>query len=272
MIAYALGDDILAMNPDGSGMQVLTPPSSGQNFGPSWSPDGQKIVFARVNPFPNNADIRVMNADGSGDVGLTPNNPSADLYPAWSPDGQKIAFTRDNTVAVMNADGTGQTELAAGQLPAWSPDSRKISFQRYWVTPDSMSQSDIFVMNSDGSGVTNLTNDTALESMSSWSQDRRRRARICVWLVLRGVLDNCDSLCRDRDDALPAKGHVEFHGDLAQDRVEREDRARHEHETSHLDPWSLGAPDIDLDPVAGLCIRHGHHSLLLTVCSRDAAS
>ena len=59
-------------------------------LGPSWSPDGNSLAFARYRPGgpgyeddePN--DIYVMNADGSGERNLT-NSPAEEYSPAWAP-------------------------------------------------------------------------------------------------------------------------------------------------------------------------------------------
>ena len=55
--------------------------------------------------------------------------------PAWSPDGMKIAFTSYRNqvwrIWVMNADGSGQTQLsqqAYSENPVWSPDGTKIAY------------------------------------------------------------------------------------------------------------------------------------------------
>jgi Tol biopolymer transport system component len=104
------------------------------NWQPSWSADGQKIVFVRLNSSNGESDIWTINVDGAGLRQLT-NLPGSELHPSWSPDGKRIAFIHDtkdgptnSTVNIVNPDGTGQTTLLnstfnfQGQL-SWSPDS-----------------------------------------------------------------------------------------------------------------------------------------------------
>jgi Tol biopolymer transport system component len=100
----------------------------------------------------------------------------SDIWPTWSPDGTKIAFTstRDGNeeVYVMNADGSGQTNLtnhpASDIFPAWSPDGTKIAF-----TSGRDFDWEVFVVNADGSSPTNLTNNDNLNSdlEPDWSPD-----------------------------------------------------------------------------------------------------
>jgi Tol biopolymer transport system component len=86
----------------------------------------------------------------------------------------KIAFMSDRDgnleIYVMNADGTGQTNLtnnAAEDLePAWSPDGSKIAF-----TSRRSGNYDVYVMNADGSNPVNLTNDSAYDAEAAWSPD-----------------------------------------------------------------------------------------------------
>ena len=65
----------------------------------------------------------------------------------------------------MNADGSEVRRLAKdGAQPVWSPDGRKIAFEK---------QSDIYVMNADGSGQRNLTRAAGRrESSPVWSPAR----------------------------------------------------------------------------------------------------
>jgi len=168
--SYGSGNsEVSVMNADGSGVTAL-----GAGSYPAWSPEGTKIAFS------GDSGIYVMNADGSGVTRLTiPPSEAQDFGPAWSPDGSKIAFASsgggNSAVYVMNADGSGQMRLtnnvAHDSGPAWSPDGSKIAFER--VDPESPEGTlghtpEVYVMNADGSGQTNLTNNPAIDLDADW--------------------------------------------------------------------------------------------------------
>jgi Tol biopolymer transport system component len=73
-------------------------------------------------------------------------------------------------IYVMNADGSGQTNLTNHSAddvdPSWSPDGSRIVFTS-WRNGNA----EIYVMNADGSGQTNLTNDPANDMAADWSPD-----------------------------------------------------------------------------------------------------
>ena len=73
---------------------------------------------------------------------------------------------RGNDIFVMDADGSGRTNLTAEMgiretaNAAWSADGEKIAFAAATFMVDNL-ESDIYTMNADGSAKTNLTNDAA---------------------------------------------------------------------------------------------------------------
>ena len=135
---------------------------------PDWSPDGQKIVYTAhdVNDDPvmsTTAEIFVMNANGP--VRLT-FNIQEERAPAWSPDGSKIAFMCryggiDFEICVMNPDGSGLVQVTNNTVQElsirWSRDGQKFFFNR----PVS-GRNQLFSINVDGTGLTQLTNTIGL--------------------------------------------------------------------------------------------------------------
>jgi WD40-like Beta Propeller Repeat len=166
-----LHPEIWTSKADGTDLRRLTN-NSADDLHPAWSPDATKIVFAsdRQTPGGNLSDLFVMNAaDGSGAVNIT-NTPAIDEdYPAWSPDGTKIAFSRDGDIATVAPNGTGLVPLTATARvefePDWSPNGAQLVF-RTGINSDD----EIFRMNANGSGVTNLTNTgPSVEERPVWS-------------------------------------------------------------------------------------------------------
>lgn len=167
--------NIFKANPDGSLPTNLTVQTASHSIQPSWAPDGTKLVFASDRT--GNWEIFLMNSDGTNVTQLTFQTPHIDVAPAISPDGTEIVFAsnRDGDFEIykMRMDGTGVVQLTANtagdgaQGPAllglgfgldtitWAPNGAKIAF-----TSDRDGDPEIFIMNADGSGVTQFTTNT----------------------------------------------------------------------------------------------------------------
>ena len=105
--------------------------------------------------------LSTINADGSGLTVLSTDS-LFDGEPAWSPDAARIAWVHGDDIAVVNADGSGQVNLTNGvgrnASPSWSPDGTRLAFTS--TRDGGLPQ--LFVMGSDGSDVTRLTDGVAL--------------------------------------------------------------------------------------------------------------
>jgi len=174
--------EIYVMDADGSNQTNITNTTESVEGQPAWSPDGTKIAFVRGRDV--SSDVWTMNADGSNPTLLF----SDGGQPAWSPDGTKIAFTHDpypedrigDGIYTINADGSGLTIIQEGfgrgdaLTPNWSPDGTKIAFGSHLDSgggPEDYHY--IWVINADGSGLSQLTESlsTYSPSLPAWSPD-----------------------------------------------------------------------------------------------------
>jgi TolB protein len=113
---------------DGTNAQRVT--DEGYAVSPSWSPNGQFLVFSWIRHYgpgaPGAQDIYIMDIASKQWVQLTHDGGRND-FPCWSPDGRHLIFqsSRSGTEQIwtMLADGTNQKQLTfAGKntQPNWS--------------------------------------------------------------------------------------------------------------------------------------------------------
>ena len=110
--------------------------------------------------------------------------PGSQFQPSWSPDCTMIAYASDNDIWVMTTDGTNPRNLTTGTVniggrtlsdgkdeqPAWSPDGTQIVY----VSDRAGGDTDIWVMNADGTGHRVLHDNSDPEWKPAWSPEGDR--------------------------------------------------------------------------------------------------
>jgi Tol biopolymer transport system component len=145
-------------------------------------PVGSTIVFTKLseNQSQNEfvvAEIYAMDPDGSNQRRLT-DNVTFDLGAEVSPDGKTVAFHRNfgdpccTTIALVDIDGSNERLLTSGAWPSWSPDGRRLAFN----APGVGGFGDIWVINVDGAGLTNITQTPSGDSRPDFSPNGQKIA------------------------------------------------------------------------------------------------
>jgi Tol biopolymer transport system component len=176
---------IWIMNADGSGQRQLTPgPPATADHDPVLSPNGKLIVFTRITG--SAEQLWIMRADGSDQHEVTfPGQSGEHAHGAsFSPDGRYVAFshfdpaTGYHDVSVISVDGTGERALTAASAshdayqPDFAPNGKRVVFDFY-----DQSQDDLWVVNLDGSGLSQLTSGADdLDLSPAFSPDGSRVA------------------------------------------------------------------------------------------------
>jgi TolB protein len=177
------GADIIVVNVNGKGAVNITGPglrSGILNIHPTWSPDGS-IVFASNRN--GNFDLyRAGNSATDRLVRMTKTvAPSQTMDPDYSTDGKMLVFSRTSKSvipgaaslytmrAIPGAVATKLTEAFVGfgdRGAAWSPNGRQITFYS-----DRAGNDNLYLVNSNGTGLRQLTSSKADDSQPSWSPD-----------------------------------------------------------------------------------------------------
>lgn len=128
---------------------------------PSFSPDGQNIVYCQYTTDLTHKHIYTVDAEFTLMLPVTDAD-ATDAYPVFSPDGEQILFASNrsgvNQIYVMNNDGTELVQLTEegnNYQPCFSPDGKKIAF-----VSDRDGNAEIYIMKSDGSKQERLTENS----------------------------------------------------------------------------------------------------------------
>ena len=174
-VAYVSG------GPDGGLEYTAGPAGARGEFGsPSWSADGQEMVFHREvdHQWPPLQEWHSMDPHfrlvRSG------------IFPSFSPAGDRLlcndqtAGILHNSILMMNTDGSHRSLLFQDPVksalgPVWSPRGDKIAFAlgRFFQSSLGPASADIMIINSDGTGLQKMTDGSGNYAFPSWSPDGR---------------------------------------------------------------------------------------------------
>ena len=146
---------------------------------PLWSADAQQLVFVGAND-DGKTDVWLVQRNGTGLKNISHQvSKRHKAHPAISPDGRYVVYVADmrGHLALFRTDlHSGKSENltadkpAAYETPRWSADGRQIVFASSRDDPG-LTRMDIFVMNADGSAVTNLSRHPHEDYNPHWSAD-----------------------------------------------------------------------------------------------------
>ena len=177
---------VFIANADGTNERTLVP-TEGLEYSPSYSADGQWVVFTAEPD--GQADIYRIHPDGTGRERLT-DDPAFDDQGVLSPDGRTLAFvsTRARGTAdvwLMDLASKTYTNLTAHHSgnfrPSWSPDGAWLAFTSdrdaepgynpgMW---EHLQSTAVYVVRPDGAALRRLTKLEGVAGSPSWSADGR---------------------------------------------------------------------------------------------------
>jgi len=164
---------------DGRDLRRITSNPDGDDIPGDYSPDGNRLVFSRIDPSrPAKANVAlfVVNIDGTGPRRITPwGLPFFEDGGRWSPDGNTILFDDQKSLFVVHPDGSGLAKLplvtrsfSRLQNPDWSPDGTKIVVSLFTATSPGTEQAGIYTANADGSDLQQVTSSPTFDRGGDW--------------------------------------------------------------------------------------------------------
>jgi Tol biopolymer transport system component len=137
-----------------------------------------RLAFG-IDPGDGNIDVHSVKPNGNALRQLT-QAPAFDGCPAYSADGKSIAYCSARSgileVWTMNANGTQQHQLthtSGAGFPDYSPNGTRIAF--FGRLPGDTND-DLFLINTDGTGLVRLTSDPGNDQYPAWSPDGSKLA------------------------------------------------------------------------------------------------
>jgi TolB protein len=209
-INEAANTNLFVMADDGSALRRLVDDPVSEH-GPVWSADGKRIAFWR--PGPNGSELHAVSVE-TGEV--SPLREVPGTVPVLSPDWSTVAYSRlEGRYEQLYVAANGQERrvtIGSGSKSAseWSPDGARLAFTVHGSSPGHYN-TDVWIMNADGSDSHQVTTDARFEGAPTWSPDgqfvayyvvRDSRAQI-FYSTDRGPQEKNLSN-RQRDEANPA--------------------------------------------------------------------
>jgi len=138
-----------------------------RGYHPAVSPDNEFIVYDSRGAMGTLQKIRFE--DGKSET-LAKKN-LAGNFSSWSPDGKYLIYTRNSKLWKFNLNSGEEMELYSMETiisrPSWSPDGSKIVFDA--GNPRQNRNFDIYIINSDGTNLKQLTDHPKIDSQPHFS-------------------------------------------------------------------------------------------------------
>jgi Tol biopolymer transport system component len=178
--------DLFSMKNNGTDARRVADTPSTIEFGGSYSPNGEDIVFWGVK---NGDRIQVFRSDADGTHRSTLTTNQTSVMPNWSKNGKQIVYVKyaapmrgsrsgpargvaNSDLMVMDADGGGKHSILSGldiASPGWSPTRAEIAFSM-----QTKAGGQIFLIPPGGGTPELVCCDTGTALFLDWSPDGER--------------------------------------------------------------------------------------------------
>jgi Tol biopolymer transport system component len=144
-----------------------------------WNQTGADLAFASNRGVDTLGDFEIFKRQSDSTTQPLTDNEAFDGSPAWAPGSAQLVIVRqtppaDTDLLILEADGSGAATSLTGSIASISgevePDWSSTGVIAFAAFPTGAAQRDIFSINPDGTGLTNLTNTPARDDREpSWS-------------------------------------------------------------------------------------------------------